>query len=60
LALYWPPVPEYVDELIEALIAKKAPFVGMTNTTTIAPATPATTTAPSIGGFFFSIFYYIY
>ena len=24
---HWPPVPEYVDELIEALIAKKAPFV---------------------------------
>ena len=28
-------------------------WAGMTNTTTIAPATPATTTAPSIGGFFF-------
>ena len=26
-SLFWPPVPEYVDELIEALIAKKAPFV---------------------------------
>jgi hypothetical protein len=24
---FWPPVPEYIDELIEALIAKKAPFV---------------------------------
>ena len=24
---HWPSVPEYVDELIEALIAKKAPFV---------------------------------
>ena len=24
---HWPLVPEYVDELIEALIAKKAPFV---------------------------------
>ena len=24
---HWPAVPEYVDELIEALIAKKAPFV---------------------------------
>ena len=26
-SLFWPPVPEYIDELIEALIAKKAPFV---------------------------------
>ena len=26
-SFYWPSVPEYVDELIEALIAKKAPFV---------------------------------
>jgi hypothetical protein len=26
-SFYWPPVPEYVDELIESLIAKKAPFV---------------------------------
>jgi hypothetical protein len=26
-SLFWPPVSEYVDELIEALIAKKAPFV---------------------------------
>jgi hypothetical protein len=26
-ALFWPSVPEYVDELMEALIAKKAPFV---------------------------------
>jgi hypothetical protein len=26
-SVHWPPVPEYVDELIEALIAKKAPFV---------------------------------
>ena len=26
-SLHWPSVPEYVDELIEALIAKKAPFV---------------------------------
>ena len=24
---HWPSVPEYVDELIESLIAKKAPFV---------------------------------
>jgi hypothetical protein len=24
---YWPPVPEYVDELIEALIEKRVPFV---------------------------------
>ena len=24
---FWPSVPEYVDEIIEALIAKKAPFV---------------------------------
>ena len=24
---HWPSVPEYVEELIEALIAKKAPFV---------------------------------
>ena len=27
-SLHWPSVPEYVDELIEALIDKKAPFVG--------------------------------
>jgi hypothetical protein len=26
-SFHWPSVPEYVDELIEALIAKKAPFV---------------------------------
>ena len=26
-SLFWPPVQEYVDELIEALIDKKAPFV---------------------------------
>ena len=26
-SLFWPSVPEYVDELIEALIEKKAPFV---------------------------------
>ena len=26
-SVHWPSVPEYVDELIEALIAKKAPFV---------------------------------
>ena len=26
-SLFWPPVSGYVDELIEALIAKKAPFV---------------------------------
>ena len=26
-SLHYPSVPEYVDELIEALIAKKAPFV---------------------------------
>ena len=26
-SLHWPSVPEYVDELIEALIDKKAPFV---------------------------------
>ena len=26
-SVHWPPVPEYVDELIETLIAKKAPFV---------------------------------
>ena len=26
-SFHWPAVPEYVDELIEALIAKKAPFV---------------------------------
>ena len=26
-SLFWPPVPEYVDELIEVLIAKEAPFV---------------------------------
>ena len=26
-SVFWPSVPEYVDELIEALIAKKAPFV---------------------------------
>jgi len=26
-SLFWPPVPEYVDELINALIAKKAPFI---------------------------------
>ena len=24
---HWPPIPEYVDELIEALIEKKVPFV---------------------------------
>ena len=27
-SFHWPSVPEYVDELIEALIDKKAPFVG--------------------------------
>ena len=27
---HWPPIPEYVDELIEALIEKKAPFVRLT------------------------------
>ena len=26
-SFHWPPVPEYIDELIESLIAKKAPFV---------------------------------
>ena len=26
-SFHWPSVPEYVDELIEVLIAKKAPFV---------------------------------
>jgi len=26
-SLHWPSVPEYVDELIEVLIAKKAPFI---------------------------------
>ena len=26
-SVHWPPVPEYIDELIDALIAKKAPFV---------------------------------
>ena len=26
-SVHWPPVSEYVDELIEALIAKNAPFV---------------------------------
>ena len=26
-SLFWPSIPEYVDELIEALIEKKAPFV---------------------------------
>ena len=26
-SFHWPSVPEYVDELIEALIAKNAPFV---------------------------------
>ena len=26
-SFHWPSIPEYVDELIEALIAKKAPFV---------------------------------
>jgi hypothetical protein len=26
-SVHWPPVSEYIDELIEALIAKKAPFV---------------------------------
>ena len=26
-SLHWPSVPEYVDELIETLITKKAPFV---------------------------------
>jgi hypothetical protein len=26
-SFHWPSVPKYVDELIEALIAKKAPFV---------------------------------
>ena len=26
-SFHWPSVPEYVDELIEGLIAKKAPFV---------------------------------
>ena len=30
-SLFWPPVSEYVDELIEALIAKKAPFVRFTS-----------------------------
>ena len=26
-SFFWPPVPEYVEELIEALIVKKTPFV---------------------------------
>ena len=26
-SFFWPSVPEYVDELIDALIEKKAPFV---------------------------------
>ena len=26
-SLFWPPVPEYLDELIESLIEKKSPFV---------------------------------
>jgi len=26
-SLFWPPIPEYIDEFIEALIAKKALFV---------------------------------
>ena len=26
-SFHWPSVPEYVDELVETLIAKKAPFV---------------------------------
>ena len=29
-SFHWPSVPEYVDELIESLIAKKAPFVRLT------------------------------
>ena len=28
----WPSVPEYEDELIEALIAKKTPFITLTAT----------------------------
>ena len=31
-SFHWPPVQEYVDELIGALIAKKAPFVRLTAT----------------------------